>query len=433
MLFLFWENILLALNGLRSNLLRTLLTMLGIIIGIASVIAIMTVGDSINGTVTSSMESIGANNITVSVSRVQNDQEDTSSTGRNFGMFSRNTAMSEEDYLTDEMLAEFQSEFSDSLQGVFLSESVGSGTAEEGSLSSSVSIIGVNTDYLSNEELTIISGRTLTERDQSDARKVVLVADDLADTMFAGNYDSAIGESIDVFINNRYYQYTIVGVYEYESDTAISAASETTELPTTIYLPLYAAKENLRSTVGYSSFTLAAATGINPETFCQEIENFFNTKYYRNNEDFEISTSSMESMLSSLTEMVDTISLAISVIAGISLLVGGIGVMNIMLVSITERTRETGTRKALGATNSSIRTQFIVESISICIIGGIIGILIGIGIAAIATKLLGFSVSPSIDGMILSVTFSVLIGVFFGYYPANKAAKLNPIDALRYE
>lgn len=433
MLFLFWENILLALNGLRSNLLRTLLTMLGIIIGIASVIAIMTVGDSINGTVTSSMESIGANNITVSVSRVQNDQEDTSSTGRNFGMFSRNTAMSEEDYLTDEMLAEFQSEFSDSLQGVFLSESVGSGTAEEGSLSSSVSIIGVNTDYLSNEELTIISGRTLTERDQSDARKVVLVADDLADTMFAGNYDSAIGESIDVFINNRYYQYTIVGVYEYESDTAISAASETTELPTTIYLPLYAAKENLRSTVGYSSFTLAAATGINPETFCQEIENFFNTKYYRNNEDFEISTSSMESMLSSLTEMVDTISLAISVIAGISLLVGGIGVMNIMLVSITERTREIGTRKALGATNSSIRTQFIVESISICIIGGIIGILIGIGIAAIATKLLGFSVSPSIDGMILSVTFSVLIGVFFGYYPANKAAKLNPIDALRYE
>ncbi len=433
MLFLFWENILLALNGLRSNLMRTLLTMLGIIIGIASVIAIMTVGDSINGTVTSSMESIGANNITVSVSRVQNDQEDTSSTGRNFGMFSRNTAMSEEDYITDEMLAEFQSEFSDSLQGVFLSESVGSGTAEEGSLSSSVSIIGVNTDYLSNEELTIISGRTLTERDQSDARKVVLVADDLADTMFAGNYDSAIGESIDIFINNRYYQYTIVGVYEYESDTAISAASESTELPTTIYLPLYAAKENLRSTVGYSSFTLAAATGINPETFCQEIENFFNTKYYRNNEDFEISTSSMESMLSSLTEMVDTISLAISVIAGISLLVGGIGVMNIMLVSITERTREIGTRKALGATNSSIRTQFIVESISICIIGGIIGILIGISIAAIATKLLGFSVSPSIDGMILSVTFSVLIGVFFGYYPANKAAKLNPIDALRYE
>lgn len=433
MLFLFWENILLALNGLRSNLMRTLLTMLGIIIGIASVIAIMTVGDSINGTVTSSMESIGANNITVSVSRIQNEQEDTSSTGRNFGIFNRNAAMSDEDYLTDEMIAEFQLEFADSLQGVFLSESVGSGTAEEGSLSSSVSITGVNTDYLSNEELTIISGRLLTERDQSEGRKVVLVADDLVDTMFGGDYDNAIGESIDVFINNRYYQYTIIGIYEYESDHTIAATSESTELPTTVYLPLYAAKEDIRSNVGYSSFTVATASGIDPETFCEDIENFFNTKYYRNNEDFEISTSSMESMLSSLTEMVDTISLAISVIAGISLLVGGIGVMNIMLVSITERTREIGTRKALGATNSSIRIQFIVESIAICVIGGVIGILIGIGIAAVATKLLGFSVSPSVDGMVLSVTFSVLIGVFFGYYPANKAAKLNPIEALRYE
>ena len=433
MLFLFWENILLALNGLRSNLMRTLLTMLGIIIGIASVIAIMTVGDSINGTVTSSMESIGANNITVSVSRIQNEQEDTSSTGRNFGIFNRNAAMSDEDYLTDEMIAEFQLEFADSLQGVFLSESVGSGTAEEGSLSSSVSITGVNTDYLSNEELTIISGRLLTERDQSEGRKVVLVADDLVDTMFGGDYDHAIGESIDVFINNRYYQYTIIGIYEYESDNTIAATSESTELPTTVYLPLYAAKEDIRSNVGYSSFTVATASGIDPETFCEDIENFFNTKYYRNNEDFEISTSSMESMLSSLTEMVDTISLAISVIAGISLLVGGIGVMNIMLVSITERTREIGTRKALGATNSSIRIQFIVESIAICVIGGVIGILIGIGIAAVATKMLGFSVSPSVDGMVLSVTFSVLIGVFFGYYPANKAAKLNPIEALRYE
>ena len=191
-MFLFIENILLALNGLRSNLMRTLLTMLGIIIGISSVIAIMTVGDSINGTVTSSMESIGANNITVSVSRVQNDREDTSSTGRNFGMFNRNASMSAEDYITDEMISAFETKFADDLQGIFLSESVGSGTAEDGALSSSVSITGVNADYLASEELTIISGRTLTDRDQSEARKVILVADDLVDTMFDGNYDSAI-------------------------------------------------------------------------------------------------------------------------------------------------------------------------------------------------------------------------------------------------
>ena len=433
MLVLFWENIILALNGLRTNLMRTLLTMLGIIIGIASVIAIMTVGDSINGTVTSSMESIGANNITVSVSRVENEEEDRTSTGRDFGTFSRNASMGDEDYMTDEMVAAFREEFSDSIQGIFLSESVGSGTAEDGNLSSSVSITGVNADYLENEELTIISGRTLTERDQTDGRKVVLVADDLVDTMFGGNYDRAIGEMIDVFINNRYYQYTIVGIYEYENTSAVAANAESMEIPTTVYLPLNAARENTRSARGFSSFTVASASGVDSESFCTDIENFFNQSYYRTNEDFEVTTSSMESMLSSLTEMVDTISLAIAVIAGISLLVGGIGVMNIMLVSITERTREIGTRKALGATNNSIRTQFIVESIVICIIGGIIGILIGIGIAAIATNLLGFSVSPSVDGIILSVTFSAFIGIFFGYYPANKAAKLNPIEALRYE
>ena len=131
--------------------------------------------------------------------------------------------------------------------------------------------------------------------------------------------------------------------------------------------------------------------------------------------------------------MLSTISLAIAAIGGISLLVGGIGVMNIMLVSITERTREIGTRKALGATNGSIRLQFITESIVICIVGGMLGMILGMIIATVATNMMGYAVSPSVTGIVVSVSFSILIGVFFGYYPANKAAKLNPIEALRYE
>ena len=429
---IFFENILLALSGLRSNIMRTLLTMLGIIIGIASVIAIMTVGDSISGSVTSSMESIGANNITVSVSRKQTEDEVTS-TGRIFAGISRGSSMKDEDYLSDEMISEFRTEYNDSIQGIFLNTSVGSGTAETANLSSSVSVVGVNADYLENQDLTIISGRTLTQRDQQEGRKLVLVADDVVDTLFNGNYDKAIGASIDVFISNRYYQYTIAGIYEYEDETSVAATESSTETTTTVYLPLNAARAQTHSNAGFSQMTVATATGVDSTAFKDTIENYLNNKYYRNNEIFEISASSMESMLSSMTEMISTISMAIAVIAGISLLVGGIGVMNIMLISITERTREIGTRKALGATNNSIRLQFIVEAIVICLIGGIIGILIGIGIATIATNLLGYAVSPSIDGMVLSVSFSLFIGVFFGYYPANKAAKLNPIEALRYE
>jgi putative ABC transport system permease protein len=141
----------------------------------------------------------------------------------------------------------------------------------------------------------------------------------------------------------------------------------------------------------------------------------------------------MASMMDSMNTMISMIQLALSVIAGISLVVGGIGVMNIMLVSITERTKEIGTRKALGATNGSIRLQFITESVVICVIGGIIGIILGIALGTVAVKLMGYEAAVSIQSIVIAVGFSMAIGIFFGYYPANKAAKLNPIDALRYE
>ena len=137
--------------------------------------------------------------------------------------------------------------------------------------------------------------------------------------------------------------------------------------------------------------------------------------------------------MDSINFMIGTIQLALAVIAGISLVVGGIGVMNIMLVSITERTKEIGTRKALGATNSSIRMQFITESVVICLIGGIIGIVLGVVLGTVAVKVMGYEAAVSMQSVIIAVAFSMAIGVFFGYYPANKAAQLNPIDALRYE
>lgn len=134
-----------------------------------------------------------------------------------------------------------------------------------------------------------------------------------------------------------------------------------------------------------------------------------------------------------MNDMIDTVSIAIAFIAGISLLVGGIGVMNIMLVSITERTREIGTRKALGAKNSSISLQFIIEAVILCLLGGVFGIILGFILGAAAASLLGYAASAPVAAIIGSVVFSMIIGVFFGYYPANKAARLDPIEALRYE
>ena len=424
------ENILLALNGLRANKMRSLLTMLGIIIGIASVIAIMTLGDSISSSVTESMSSMGANNVTIGVSQ-KSTMEETTASGMTFSMGPRFTQMSEDDYISEEMLDDLQERYTDSIQGFSLEESVGNGTAQSGSSTAYISAIGVNADNLENADLTLLAGRTLTSQDQDEAKKVILVSDLLVEKLFNGDNLSAVGQKLDVLFNNRYYSYTIVGVYEYEESTFSSSSSEDTV--TTMYLPLQTALDQTHNRNGYSQLTILTKAGVSATDFCTTIETYMNNRYYKDNDSFEISAMSMESIVESMTSMLSTVSLAIAAIAGISLLVGGIGVMNIMLVSITERTREIGTRKALGATNGSIRLQFIMEAIVLCIVGGTIGIILGMAIATVATNMMGYAVSPSITGIVLSVSFSIFIGVFFGYYPANKAAKLNPIEALRYE
>lgn len=429
-MIMLWENAKLALFSLKANKMRALLTMLGIIIGIASVIAIMTVGNSLTASVTDTMASMGASNITVGIKQRQSEEE-SKENGMSFGEEQRSATAGEEDYMTVEMLENYCATYADSVQAISATESVGNGQITEGSSYANISLQGVSLGYFLSDDTTLLEGRVFSEKEMDESNMVALISDQAVENLWGISTADAVGKIIQVNVNDKYYSFTIVGIYEYEQSAMGFSMVSDKEVSTNLYIPLKTAKQ-LTHSEGYSGFTVVTKGNVDADEFAGTTEQFFDT-YYRNNRNFEVSAYSMASIVDSMSDMLSTITTAIAVVAGIALLVGGIGVMNIMLVSITERTREIGTRKALGAPNSSIRLQFIVESIIICLIGGVIGIVLGIVLGVTAADLLGTPASPSPESILLSLSFSMAIGVFFGYYPANKAAKMDPIEALRYE
>ena len=357
------ENIRLALSSLKANKMRALLTMLGIIIGIASVIAIMTVGNSMTAYITDTMSSMGASNITVGVQQ-KDTEEETTREGLAFGERQTRFSPREEDYFTKEMLENYCETYADSISAISVSESMGSGQIKEGGLYANVSVSGVSLGYFLANDLTLAEGRFFNSRETDEGRMVALISDKAVENLYKGDKAKALGSIVQIGLGEKYYSFTIIGVYEYEQSAFSFSNVSDKDVVTEFYIPLKAAQAANHSS-GYSQFTVVTKTGVDADSFAGQTEKFFST-YYRNNRSFEPSAFSMAAMVESMSEMLSTITLAISVIAGIALLVGGIGVMNIMLVSITERTREIGTRKALGAPNSSIRLQFILEAIVIC-------------------------------------------------------------------
>lgn len=422
---LIFENILLAISGLWANKMRALLTMLGIIIGIGSVIGIMTVGDSMQSSVTSSIQSMGASNITVSLT--QKSDSDVYDGGATL-MF-RRQSWSDEDLMTDAMIEDYLKYYGNQVEAIGLSEQVGSKEIVEGDQSVTVTLTGGNVEYQTVQDIEIQRGRFFTQEDVENERAVAIVSDVLCENLFPGQ--DPIGKTVAVTQGTKIYTFYIIGTYEYE-DMGMVLGSTDAIPETAMYIPISVAKSMNHSAAGYSSFTVVGKAEVDTKALLEDTNNFFASYYTRNNS-YTARATSLESLMEMMQEMMGTLSLAIAVIAGISLLVGGVGVMNIMLVSITERTREIGTRKALGATNGSIRVQFIVESVIICLFGGIIGIAVGAGLGSAGANLLGYAATPSVKAIMTAVSFSVAIGVFFGYYPANKAAKLDPIEALRYE
>jgi len=424
------ENIKIAFSALLSNKMRSLLTMLGIIIGIGSVIAIMTVSSSLGNVVSDSFQEMGANNIIAGVKQ-RAQEESVKANGMRFGAASGSSSLEEKDLVTDEMITGLRETFPGKIDAIAISESVGSGTASKGNTSANIMVNGINDEYFQSSKITLLAGRRIKSSDIEGNKKVIMVSDKVVESLFNGDNESALWQKIIINSNGKYEDFYITGIYEYEENSFSSESSS--DITTMAYIPLSVAKEWLHSGKGYLQFTVVTAQDIESvSSFAEEIEQYLEP-YYITNKDYEIGVSTMESMTESMYEMIDTITIAVSLIAGISLLVGGIGVMNIMMVSIAERTREIGTRKALGAKNSSIRLQFITESVILCLIGGIFGIITGFILGAIAANILGYQTTVPGTAIIISVCFSMATGVFFGYYPANKAAKMNPVEALRYE
>lgn len=348
-----------------------------------------------------------------------------------FGMASSSEQITEDDFISKELIETYYQKYKDKIYAISVANSLGDSQITKGKDYANVSVTGVNTGYLVASDLELVAGNYFTTRDFDEGRNVALISDKIVKNVFNDDAEKAIGQEVEVEVNGKALKYTVMGVYKYEAQTMADTMLSDQALSTGMYVPLVSVN-NITHTEGYQYFSVIANSDVNTDDFVNETKRFFEG-YYRNNRSFEVSAFTLESMVSMMSEMMSTITLAVSIVAAIALLVGGIGVMNIMLVSITERTREIGTRKALGATNTSIRIQFIVEAVIICLVGGILGIITGIIMGDIGASLMGYPAVPSVKSIVISLTFSMIIGVFFGYYPANKAAKMNPIDALRYE
>jgi putative ABC transport system permease protein len=406
----FVQTLKIALRALRTNKMRSFLTMLGIIIGIAAVIAMMAVGSGASYVISQQIASIGSNIILVIPGS-------TTSGGLRMGSGGSQTLTADD---VRAIMAECPS------------VSRASGTTRTtsqvvyGNMNWSTLIMGSTPELFDIREWGVISGRSIGQQDVDGAAKVCLLGQTVADNLFSG--EDPLGKIVRI----KKIPFTVIGVLERKGQSP-----QGTDQDDAIFVPLRTAQVKL-SRSSFPNSVGAVMVQAKSEALLDKAEEEINSLLKQrhritNSKEPDFSTRNLSEILAVAEQSSKAMSLLLGAVASISLIVGGIGIMNIMLVSVTERTREIGIRMAIGARKNDILWQFLIEAVLLTMLGGIIGIILGAAGAMVVSRILEWPTLISVKSITIAFFFSGAVGIFFGFYPARKAAGLNPIDALRYE
>lgn len=404
-----FEYIKMAVQNIRANKGRSFLTMLGIIIGIASVIAIVSIGEGTKNQMNSEIDGIGGGQIAVSVS---------------------NDAITESEFITAEDVQAVRE--IDTVEGVNVSESYeGETVTGKGNFSIMLTAEGPDAKLLNNSEMKY--GSYFGENEIEEGKNVCVISDADAKRLFGT--DDVVGMNLDITCYDSSKSFRIMGVTtQKENGTFVSYTYD--GMPVTVNIPYSSMEDLVGATDEFYSLMIQGDKTLDSQIIADQVVHVLEKRHQCAGEEY-FQVQSFQDVMQSMNEMLGMVTAFISFVAGISLLVGGIGVMNIMLVSVTERTREIGIRKSLGAKTSSIMLQFLAEAAILTVIGGLIGIILGIlaayGICSVISGSIGMTIIPGISPTVIfaATLFSCAVGVFFGIYPAKKAARLSPIEALR--
>lgn len=406
----FLQTLKIALRALRTNKMRSFLTMLGIIIGIAAVIAMMAVGSGASYVISQQIASIGSNIILVIPGS-------TTSGGLRSGSGGAQTLTSDD----------VKAIMNECPSVAYAAGSVRtSGQVVYGNMNWSSLIMGGTPELFDIREWGVVSGRPISQDDENGAVKVCLLGQTVAENLFGS------ADPVGSIIRIKKIPFTVIGVLDRKGQSP-----QGTDQDDAVFVPLRTAQRNLvrsqRTGVVGAIIVKAKSEELinNAES---EIQSLLNQRHrITGGKEPDFSTRNLSEILAVAEKSAKAMSLLLGAVASISLIVGGIGIMNIMLVSVTERTREIGIRMAIGAKKNDILLQFMTEAVLLTMLGGLIGIALGTGGATIVSRLLSWPTMISIQSISIAFVFSAAVGIFFGFYPARKAAGLNPIDALRYE